>query len=41
VRTQPSARGETAAGVVPRGEMVLWVDSWVNATKVCVLLAIF
>jgi hypothetical protein len=31
--TQPSARGETAAGVVPRGEMVLWVDSWVAATK--------
>lgn len=30
---QPSARGETATGEIPRGEMVLWVDSWVQCTK--------
>jgi hypothetical protein len=33
VAVQPSARGETSNGEVPRGEIVLWVDSWVACTK--------
>jgi hypothetical protein len=30
---QPSQRGETGGGEVPRGEMVLWVESWVSSCK--------
>lgn len=30
---QPSARGETSNGEVPRGEIVLWVESWVGCSK--------
>ncbi|WIA37453.1 hypothetical protein OEZ86_014371 [Tetradesmus obliquus] len=29
----PSARGETSNGEVPRGEIVLWVESWVGCSK--------